>query len=158
MSRAELLKVFTRKFGEYSPVAGKTSLRKAGNNKAKNYDLIYSGGLITALALDIEIRKATKNQKGLIDLLRVMYRDFALKNKKYAVENISRIVEQISNQEFSIFFADYVEGIKIIPFEKYVDLLGLSLRTNQNKTILEKKAKANSFEKTTFSKVIGFSY
>lgn len=158
MSRAELLKVFTRKYDEYTPVAGKTSLRNSGNNKGKNYDLIYSGGLITALALDIEIRKATKNQKGLIDLLQVMYRGFALKDKKYTVEDIKRIAEQISNREFSSFFADYVEGIKIIPFEKYADSLGLSLSKNQNRTILEKKAKANSFEKTTFSKVTGFSY
>ncbi|MDQ3749539.1 MAG: hypothetical protein M3367_11115 [Acidobacteriota bacterium] len=158
ISKAELLKVFAKKFDEYKPVAGKVSLRKAGNNKAKNYDLIYSGGFVAALALDVEIRKATKNQKGLADLLRFMYRDFALKDKKYSVEDIKRIAKQISNEDLSNFFVDYVEGIKIIPFEKYTDFLGLVLSTDQNKTILEKKAKANSFEKTTLLKVTGFSY
>jgi predicted metalloprotease with PDZ domain len=158
ISKAELLKVFAKKFDEYKPVAGKTALRKAGINKAKHYDLIYSGGLVAALALDIEIRKATKNQKGLVDLLRFMYRDFALKDKKYTVAAVRKIAEQISNQDFSDFFADYVEGVKILPLEKYADSLGLALSTNQNKTILEKKAKINSFEKTTLLKVTGFSY
>jgi predicted metalloprotease with PDZ domain len=158
ISKAELLKVFAKKFDEYKPVAGKIALRKAGNDKAKHYDLIYSGGLVAALALDIEIRKATKNQKGLVDLLRFMYRDFALKDKKYTVADVRKIAEQISNQDLSGFFADYVEGFKIIPVEKYADSLGLALSTNQNKTILEKKAKINSFEKITLLKVTGFSY
>ena len=87
--------------------------------------MIYSGGLIAALALDVEIRKATKNQKGLADLLRLMYRDFALKDKKYSVEDIKRIAKQTSNQDFSDFFANYVEGVQIIPFEKYVNSLAL---------------------------------
>jgi predicted metalloprotease with PDZ domain len=158
ISKAELLKVFAKKFDEYKPIAGKTSLRKAGNNKGKNYDLIYSGGLITALALDIEIRKTTRNQKGLADLLQFMYRDLALKDKKYTIEDVKRIAGQISNRDFSSFFTDYVEGIKIIPFENYADSLGLNLSTNQNQTILVKKAKANPFEKNTLLKVTGFSY
>ena len=158
ISKAELLKVFAKKFDEYKAVAGKISLREDGNNKSKNYDLIYNGGLVTALAFDVEIRKATKNQKGLIDLLQFMYQDFALKDKKYTAQDVKKIANQVSNQDFSNFFMDYVEGIKIIPFEKYADSLGLVLSTNQNKTILGKKAKANSFEKTTLLKVTGFSY
>ncbi len=158
ITKAELLKVFAEKFDEYKAVAGKTSVRKAGTNKSNNYDLIYSGGLVAALALDIEIRNRTKNQKGLADLLRLMYRDFALKDKKYSVDDVRKIAEQISNQDFSDFFADYVEGVKIILFERYVNSLGLALSTNLNKTILEKKAKANPFEKTTLLKITGFSY
>ena len=158
ISKAELLKVFAGKFDEYKPVAGKISLRKAGNNKAKNYDLIYSGGLIAALALDVEIRKATKNQKGLADLLQFMYRDFALKDKKYTVEHIKKIAKQISNQDFSNFFAGYVEGTEIILFEKYADSLGLKLAANGNKTVLTKKARATSFERNTLLKITGFSY
>ncbi len=158
INKAELLKVFAKKFDEYKPVAGKTSLSKAGNNKGKNYDLIYSGGLITALALDIELRKATRNQKGLADLLQFMYRDFALKDKKYTIEDVKKIAEQISNRNFSYFFTDYVEGIKVIPFENYTDSLGLISSRNENRTTLMKKAKANRFEKNTLLKVTGFSY
>ncbi len=158
INKAELLKVFAKKFDEYKPTVGKTSLLKAGNNKGKNYDLIYSGGLITALALDIELRKATRNQKGLADLLQFMYRDFALKDKKYTIEDVKKIAEQISNRDFSRFFTDYIEGVKIIPFENYTDSLGLISSTNQNRTILMKKAKANRFEKNTLLKVTGFSY
>lgn len=158
INKAELLKVFAEKFDEYKSVAGKTSLRKAGGNKSKNYDLIYSGGLVTALALDVEIRSRTKNQRSLADLLRLMYRDFALKDKKYSVEDVRKISEQISNQDFSNFFADFIEGVKIIPFEKYADSLGLTISTNQNKTILEKKAKTNPFEKITLLKISSLSY
>jgi predicted metalloprotease with PDZ domain len=125
ISKAELPKVFSKKFDEYKAVAGKISMRKAGSNKAKNYDLIYSGGLVAALALNSEIRKATQNQKGLADLLRLMYRDFAQKDNKYSIEDIKRIAKQISNQHFSDFFADYVDGVQIIQFEKYSDSLGL---------------------------------
>lgn len=63
IGKDELLKVLAKKFDEYKTVAGKISPRQAGSNKVKNYDLIYSGGFLAALALDIEMRKATENQK-----------------------------------------------------------------------------------------------
>ncbi len=152
IAKDELLNVFARKFHEYKPVAGKLSLQKAGNDKANNYDLIYSGGFLAALALDIEIHEATKNKNRLIDALKIMHRDFAIKDKKFTTADVQRIAEALSNRDFSSFFADYIEGNKIIPFEKYVDSLGLSLSTNADQTILKKKARARSFEKLPFQK------
>lgn len=81
-----------------------------------------------------------------------------MKDKKYSVEDIKEIASPISNQDFSPFFADYIEGVKNLPFEKYTYSLGLTLSFDQNKTVLEKKAKANSFSKITLLKVTGFSY
>ncbi len=135
IGEGELPAVFARKFDEYKAVAGKISLREAGKNKGKNYDLIYSGGLITALALDVEIRKATKNQKGLPDLLKIMYRDFAVTNKEYTSEDVKRIAEQITNRDLASFFSDYVDGGKIIPFAEYADSLSLVMSENQKKGI-----------------------
>jgi hypothetical protein len=36
-------------------------MRRAGDDNGNNYDLVYSGGLIASLALDVELRRNTKN-------------------------------------------------------------------------------------------------
>jgi len=66
----------------------KLSVRESGINKNQNRYLVYGGGELVALGLDIEIRKATGNQKGLDDLFAGLYDEFAKNNKPYELNDI----------------------------------------------------------------------
>ncbi|MGK2935243.1 MAG: hypothetical protein ACSLFE_08410 [Gemmatimonadaceae bacterium] len=101
------------------------SLRSAGDEKAKYYDLVYSGGLLTALALDVELRQRSAGQRGLEDLLRVMYRDFGGTGKPYAAADVQRAATEVAGADLATFFAQYVDGTAALPMQTYFRALGL---------------------------------
>ena len=120
-----------RKHDEYLAVAGKTGMRPAGDDKGKNYDLVYSGGLIAALALDIELRKNTSGGKGLGDFMHQMYLEFGVSGKKYKIEDVIRVANTTANADLAGFFKEYVEGMKVIPLESYLAYFRIRIRCEQ---------------------------
>ncbi len=162
ISRQELLKAFAQKYDEYLAVAGKLSMRRAGDDKGNNYDLVYSGGLIASLALDVELRRDTKNVDGLESLLKRMYGEFGIQDKKYALEDILNLANRIAKTNLQPFFKDYIEGTKIIPLEKYLDSLGLDIKrggvSDKSHTTIQNKSKASRSQRVLFQKVTGLSY
>ncbi|MEW5677296.1 M1 family aminopeptidase [Flavobacterium enshiense] len=105
----------------------KTSIQQSGNNKDQNRYLVYGGGELVALGLDIEIRKATNNQKNLDDLFAMMYEEFGKTNIRYELKDIIVISNKVSGKNLQWFFDDYVTGIKRIPVVEYLAEMGLQL-------------------------------
>ncbi|MBC7917776.1 MAG: hypothetical protein H7Y28_08200 [Rhodoferax sp.] len=70
------------------------TVRQAAKNKHRNWLLVYGGGSIAALAMDVEIRRATNNRSGLPDVMRAMYTEFAHPGKTYTLEDIVRVTRQ----------------------------------------------------------------
>lgn len=102
------------------------SLRSAGDDKAKYYDLVYSGGFLTALALDVELRQRSAGRRGVEDLLRAMYRDFGGTGKPYAAADVQRAASEVAGADLGTFFARYVEGTAALPMHAYFRSLGLA--------------------------------
>lgn len=123
----ELFAHLAREYGKYTAVAGKFGMRPAGVAKAKNYDLIYSGGLIAALALDLELLQRTGGRQGLGTLLSHMHREFGLTGKRYALADVVRLASGIGGTDLNPFFKDYVEGAQVIPLDKWLASVGLEL-------------------------------
>lgn len=73
---------------------------------------IYTEGCLLAFMTDILIRKHTKNEKSLDDVMRTLYVDFAKMGKGYSERDYKGIIEHIANASFDDFFNDYVNGIK----------------------------------------------
>lgn len=105
----------------------KLSIQESGNNKDQNRYLVYGGGELVALGLDVEIRKATDNQKGLDDLLAVLYNQYGKTNLPYELANVITIANQVSGKNLKPFFDDYVTGTKRIPVTGYLADMGLQL-------------------------------
>jgi len=105
----------------------KLSVHESGINKDQNRYLVYGGGELVALGLDIEIRKATGNQKGLDDFLARLYNDFGKTNIPYELADIITIANQVSGKNLKPFFDDYVTGTKRIPVTEYLAEIGLQL-------------------------------
>lgn len=105
----------------------KLSIRESGNNKNQNRYLVYGGGELVALALDIEIRKSTHNSKGLDDLFAGLYAQFGTTNMPYELNDIITITNQLTNKNLQPFFDDYVTGTKRIPVTEYLTAMGLQI-------------------------------
>lgn len=105
----------------------KTSIKESGANKNQNRYLVYGGGALVGLGLDIEIRKATGNQKGLDDFMTEMYAQFGKTNIPYELKDIITAANKVSGKNLQWFFDDYVTGTKRIPVTDYLFAMGLQL-------------------------------
>ncbi len=105
----------------------KVSIQESGINKNQNRYLVYGGGALVALGLDIEIRKATNNEKGLDDLFAGLYSQYGKTNTPYELANVITIANQVAGKNLKPFFDDYVTGTKRIPVTEYLADMGLQL-------------------------------
>ena len=87
-------KMFKLKHEEYKKAYNGLSVKEAGNNKSENYDLIYSGGLLFAQLIDQQIQLNTKNKKNINNFLQLLYKEFALSDKLYVLNDIKTAFEK----------------------------------------------------------------
>ena len=127
ISEADLLRDLERKYELYLSKQGELSIREAGENKMPNRELVYDGGSLIAAALDLEIRKLTKNQKSLDDVMKQMYREFGLTGNEYTMNDVIRIVSQIAEEDFEPFFKKYVSGTERLPLAEYFSNAGIDV-------------------------------
>ncbi len=112
----------------YLSKQGAFSMRDAGKNKSANSDLVYQGGSLVAATLDVQIRKLTQNQKSLDDVMKQVYQEFGLTGTTYTMDDIIRIVSQITGENFKPFFHNYVSGTKKLPLAEYLSDAGIDVQ------------------------------
>jgi predicted metalloprotease with PDZ domain len=105
------------------------SIRETGTKKNEFRFGVYGGGAIVALALEVEMRKTTGNKKGIPDLMRRMYADFATTKKTYVLNDIIRIVNEETGTNLQSFFDKYVTGKEFLDLTPYLTDMGLILRS-----------------------------
>ncbi len=69
---------------------------------------IYDEGCLLAWMLDFMIRNATNSEKSLDDVMRILYQEYALKNKGYSGDDFQKIAEQVAGTGFDDFFRNRV--------------------------------------------------
>jgi predicted metalloprotease with PDZ domain len=109
------------------------------NDRSISY---YNKGQIVGFLLDLAIRHASQNQRGLWDLMRCLNSDFAKRGRFYTRQDLIKIAEGLAPQggTFRKFFDDYVSGRRELDYEMYLGFAGLRLATR------EKQAAALGFE------------
>jgi len=105
------------------------SLRAAGAEKHRKRFLVYGGGALFALALDVEIRQATENRRGFDDLMQAMYREFGASRTAYTYADIVRIATEVSGRNQSDLFDRHVAGSEFLNITPTLQAVGLSLAT-----------------------------
>lgn len=71
---------------------------------------IYTEGSLIAFMTDILIRRNTRNEHSLDEVMRTLYFEFAKKGRGYDERDYKGIVEHIANASFDEFFRKYVYG------------------------------------------------
>jgi predicted metalloprotease with PDZ domain len=93
----------------------------------------YIKGAVVAFLLDCEIRKRTSNQKSLDDVLRYLNENYAKKNRAYKNQELLQIINHISESDFSDFYRKYIAGTADIPYQEFLQSVGLKLVITEEK-------------------------
>jgi len=71
---------------------------------------IYVEGCLSALILDLEIRKATANFKSLDNVLQILWIEFGKKGVGYTLRDIIQITNQVAGKSMQGFFDECITG------------------------------------------------
>ncbi|NVJ61017.1 MAG: M61 family metallopeptidase [Gammaproteobacteria bacterium] len=88
---------------------------------------IYAKGSLVSWWLDFEIRRVTNNQKSYDNVHRLLYEKYNAIDNGFTDQDLLALVNQVTEQDFTQFWKDYVWGTKAIPFEKMLTFVGLEL-------------------------------
>jgi predicted metalloprotease with PDZ domain len=100
-----------------------------GELKHDHWGLIYSGGMLVAIAQDLQIRAATGNDRSLDDLMRYMFNEYG--DSAYELADIERALGDLNNASQEAFFARYVKGTERIDVSPFLALAGIEI-TEEN--------------------------
>ncbi len=131
------------------------SVREAGKDKQRNRLLVYGGGSLAALALDVELRQRSNDRVGLPDLMRALYAEFANPGKRYALSDIERVARQLSGTDFSGFLANVVENGGQLDIRPSYAALGLRMDSFLEEMFISREPAADAVQRRRFAAVFG---
>lgn len=106
----------------YAKAIGQNSMMEAGQEKLDNYDLIYSGGMMAALALDMKILQASNGEHRLSDVLPALYSRYGPgTNETLNHKSFATMVEAETGVNVLEILNANVEGIQTIPTTMLID-------------------------------------
>ena len=129
-------------------LGSESSLREAGHDKHRQRMLVYGGGTLVGLALDVRIREATDNRKGMDDFLAAMFAEFGEHDLRYDLDDVIRVASAVSGQDQADFFQRYVEGREFLDVTPYLASIGLQLDTFVDEFYLSVDAGATARQNT----------
>lgn len=135
------------------------SVRDAAKNKHQNWLLVYGGGSIAGLALDIELRRASNEKIGIQEFMQAVYAEFAKPGKSYQLSDLQRIAQQLTGKNFDIIFQQLVQSKTAIDLQPSFSALGLRL---EQYLLLEhtllKDLKAKPSDQKRFQSIFGQAF
>jgi predicted metalloprotease with PDZ domain len=123
--------VFYQRY-ESDPAVGHRSITE-GELKHSNWGLIYSGGLLVAIAQDLQVRTSSGNAQSLDDLMRHMFDQYSEEN--YDLADIERELSRLNDQSQADFFRRYIHGTEKIPLEQFLALAGIDVERSDGNTV-----------------------
>lgn len=91
----------------------------------------YSKGALIALIMDLDIIHSTQGKAGLDEVMKAMYDEYYVKRKRgYTDSEFKVMAEKIAGHSLSNIYDDYVNGVKTIDYNKYLNYAGLSLKND----------------------------
>ncbi len=88
----------------------------------------YLKGDLVGMCLDLEIRRRTKTQFGLDEVLRRLYDRYGSQGVGFPESVYQETVEEVAESSFEDFFKNYIEGTAPVPFEQFLGYAGLVLQ------------------------------
>jgi predicted metalloprotease with PDZ domain len=104
-----------------------------GQLKHEHWGLIYSGGLLVAIAQDLQIRSVTDNERSVDDLMRFMFSEYG--DKPYDIADIERELGKLNNDSQENFFAHYIYGVERLPVSQFLVLAGIDTTEQDGRTV-----------------------
>ncbi len=112
--------------------AGRLSMTN-GELKHDHWGLIYAGGLLVAIAQDLQIRSVTGNEKSVDDLMRFMFDEHD--DQPYDIADIEHELSALNNESQEAFFSRYVHGVEKLPVSQFLALAGIDTSERGGRTV-----------------------
>lgn len=88
----------------------------------------YNKGALLGVVLDLKIRDATQGRASLQDLFQSMNQDYARQGRVFPdSEGVRQSAEGVSHTDLGYFFQRYVAGTEEIPWDDFLQTVGLRL-------------------------------
>ena len=127
------------------------TVRGAGEEKQRHRQMVYGGGAITALALDIELRKASNDKITLETLMRSLFSEFHKPGQPYQLDDVIRHSKQLTGKDLTAFFASAVESKTMFNVKPYYSEFGLDFDNFYfDEVYVRPEAKATAQQKARF--------
>jgi predicted metalloprotease with PDZ domain len=101
-----------------------TKLYQPNENTPNCQMSYYEKGELVGMCLDLEIRRRTRNRRSLDDVMRWLYDMFARRGKGFPEAEFQRACER---------FADYVDGVADVPWDRFLSAAGVKLEKEPKK-------------------------
>ena len=93
----------------------------------------YEKGEFVGMALDLEIRRRTRNRRSLDDVLRRLFRRVIAEGAGFPEADYRRACEEIAGGSLAAFWRDYIDGTRELDLESFLGLAGLGFRREPKK-------------------------
>ena len=126
---AKLIEGYLHNPGRFQQSASESSFDEwisVGGERARNASVnIYTKGQVLGLMMDIELRRQTRGAKGLEDMHRVLYEKHSVAQGGYDPAMVKAALQQVSGQDWSGWWSQYVDGTAEIPFDSLLKTVGM---------------------------------
>jgi predicted metalloprotease with PDZ domain len=111
-----------------------TKFYKQDEGAPNNIVSYYTKGSLIAMVLDQIIRQATKHQKSLDDLMRLLWHDYGKSGRGLGEKEIEDLASKLAGTNLNEFFAKYLYGFEDLPLAELLTPVGINfcLRPAQN--------------------------
>lgn len=126
---AKALLAYQHQPGRFQQSAAESSFEAwidAGGERARNASVnIYSKGQLLATAMDILIRQQTQGSKGLEHVHQYLYQHHSVVKGGYTAGDVRKALKTVTGQDWTSWWAQYVDGKTEIPFAELLTQVGL---------------------------------
>lgn len=103
------------------------------NNSTISY---YSKGALIALIMDLEIIHSTKGKAGLDEVMKAMYDEYYVKQKRgYTDKEFKEMAEKIAGHPLNDMYDNYINGLATIDYSKYLNYAGMSIKNDAENSV-----------------------
>ena len=130
------------------------SVREAGKDKQPNRQLVYGGGSLAALALDVELRVRSDDRVGLPQLMQSLHAEFGVAGgKTYSLDDIERHAQLLTGADFAPFFDRVVESGDYFDIRPSLTELGLRMDSFVEEMFIAQEPQATAVQRARFAAI-----
>src|SRR5262249_39806957 len=88
----------------------------------------YETGPLTILALDLEMRRASHGERGIVDLLRFLMRAYADHGRGFGEDEMPALIDGIAQGDLDDFYDRFIDGGETPDLESALQVIGYAVR------------------------------
>ena len=91
-----------------------------------DYYNVYLKGALIGMALDLKLRELSKGEKGILDLMKDLSVKYG-KDKPFEDDDLIPQIVEMTYPEIGDFFGTYITGENPIPYEQFLETVGVEM-------------------------------